>query len=69
MEIVRSQSTPVGRRDGAAAETGRKTLNKLVARKTTQLFGSNANLNRFSSAQQNVVYGKIVKSAVNQTLV
>lgn len=63
MEITRGRSTPVGRAMAERLKSEGKSLNELIARKTQQLFGSNANFNRLSQTQQSSVYAEIVKSA------
>lgn len=63
MKIIRGRSTPVGRAMAERLKREGKSLNELVARKTQQLFGPNANFSRLTSAQQNTVYAEIVKSA------
>lgn len=63
MEIVRGRSTPVGRAMAEQIKREGKTLNELVARKAQQLYGAGTDFNRLSVAQQNQVYGEIVKSA------
>ncbi len=63
MELIRSRSTPVGRAMAQQLKREGKTLNELVARKVSQLYGARADFNRLSVAQQNAVYGEIVKSA------
>ena len=63
MEVIRSRSTPVGRAIAQQLKREGKTLNELIARKVKQLHGSSAQFNRLSLAQQNAVYGEIVKSA------
>lgn len=63
MEIVRSRSTPIGRAMAEQLKREGKTLNELIARKTSQMFGPNANFTRLSPSQQNAVYAEIIKSA------
>lgn len=63
MDVIRARSTPVGRAMAEQIKREGKTLNELVARKVQQLYGSSADFNRLSAAQQNNVYGEIVKSA------
>ncbi len=63
MDILRGRSTPVGRAVAESLKREGKSLNELIARKTRQLFGSQADFTRLSSAQQNQVYANIVKSA------
>ena len=63
MEVIRSRSTPVGRAMAEQIKREGKTLNELVARKAQQLYGAGTNFNRLSAAQQNNVYGEIVRSA------
>ena len=63
MEVIRSRSTPVGRAMAQQLKREGKTLNELVARKASQLYGARVDFNRLSAAQRNAVYGEIVKSA------
>jgi hypothetical protein len=63
MDIIRSRSTPIGRAMAEQLKREGKTLNELVARKASQLYGPNVNFNHLSSTQQNAVYTEIVKSA------
>lgn len=63
MEFVRSRSTPVGRAMAERLKREGRTLNEMIARKTLQLFGSDADFNRLTEAQKSRVYGEIVKSA------
>lgn len=63
MEIIRSRSTPIGRALAEQLKCEGKTLNELVARKTGQLHGLDADFNRLSPTQQNAIYAEIVKSA------
>jgi hypothetical protein len=63
MQVIRARSTSVGRAMAEQIKREGKTLNELVARKVQQLYGPGANFNRLSAAQQNNVYGEIVKSA------
>lgn len=63
MEVIRGRSTPVGRAMAERLKREGKSLNELIARKSQQLYGSSANFNRLSMAQQNAVYAEIVKSA------
>jgi hypothetical protein len=63
MEIIRGRSTPIGRAMAEQLKREGKTLNELVARKASQLYGPNINFSRLSLTQQNAVYAEIVKSA------
>lgn len=63
MEIIRGRSTPIGRAMAEQLKREGKTLNELVARKASHLYGPNANFNHLSATQQNSVYAEIVKSA------
>ncbi|MDA8523076.1 hypothetical protein [Acidovorax sp. NCPPB 4044] len=63
MEMVRGRSTPFGRAMAQQLKAEGKTLNELIARKVQQLHGPGAQFDRLSAAQQNAVYGEIVKSA------
>lgn len=63
MEVIRGRSTPVGRAMAEQMKREGKTLNELVARKTAQTFGANAQFSKLSASQQNQVFGEIVNSA------
>lgn len=63
MTVIRGRSTPVGRAIATQLKQEGRTLNELIARKATQLFGPNANFSRLSQAQQNAIYAEIIKSA------
>jgi len=63
MEIIRGRSTPVGRAMAQSLKAEGKTLNELIARKAQQLHGPTVQFDRLTAAQQNAVYGEIVKSA------
>ncbi|KIC86670.1 hypothetical protein [Pantoea agglomerans] len=63
MDMVRSRSTPLGRAMAEQMKSSGKTLNELVAKKATSLFGPTANFNTLSETQKNQVYASIVESA------
>ncbi len=63
MDVIRSRSTPVGRAMAEQMKAQGLTLNALIARKTTQLFGKEASFPQLSAAQQNTVFAEIVNSA------
>lgn len=63
MNIVRTRSTPVGRAIAESLKREGRTLNELVARKTMQLFGNQAQFARLSPVQQNRVYAAIIEAA------
>lgn len=63
MEMIRAKSTPVGKALAKKMKRIGKTFIDLVARKTTQLYGANANFNSLSEIQRNNVFGAIVESA------
>lgn len=63
MEIIRGRSTPIGRAMAEQLKREGKTLNELVARNASQLYGPNTKFSRLSVIQQNTVYAEIVKSA------
>lgn len=48
MDIVRSRSTPPGRAMAEQMKSSGKTLNELVAKKATSLFGPAVNFNTLS---------------------
>ena len=63
MDMIRGRSTPVGRALSQYIKSEGKTLNELIARKTQQLFGENAEFQSLSQSQRQAVYGAIVESA------
>lgn len=63
MEIIRTRSTPLGRAMAEQIKSSGKTLNELVAKKATSMFGPKANFATLSEMQKNQVYASIVESA------
>lgn len=63
MELLRSQSSPVGRAMAEQLKAQGKTLNELIARYAVKLFGENAQFDALSAADKNRVYGAIVEAA------
>lgn len=63
MDVIRGRSTPIGRAMAERIKAQGLTLNDLIARKTIQLFGNDANFPLLSAAQQNRVFAEIVDSA------
>ncbi|MCP1676413.1 hypothetical protein J2T57_003574 [Natronocella acetinitrilica] len=63
MESMRWRSTPVGQAMAESLKSQGRTFNELIARKTQQLYGNNADFNRLTEAQRSAVYGEVVKSA------
>jgi|GEM_PF-6332487 len=63
MDMARSRSTPLGRAMTEQMKSSGKTLNELIAKKATSLFGPTANFNTLSETQKNQVYASIVESA------
>jgi hypothetical protein len=63
MTTLRGHTSPIGRASAEAMKAQGKTLNSLVAKKTTELFGARANFNQLSAAQKNQVYAAVVASA------
>lgn len=63
MDTIRGRSTPVGRAIAESIKKDGKTLNQLVAEKTTKLYGPRADFNNLSTTQKNKVYAEIVSSA------
>ncbi|NML15568.1 hypothetical protein HHL10_11370 [Azohydromonas sp. G-1-1-14] len=63
MQVLRQRSTPVGRALAEALKPQSPTLNALIARKTVELFGREADFTRLSLAQRHQVYAAIVESA------
>lgn len=63
MEMIRGRSTPLGRAMAEQMKMSGKTLNALIAKKATELYGAKVQFNQLSSSQQDRVYAAIVESA------
>jgi hypothetical protein len=63
MESMRVRSTPVGRAIAESMKKEGKTLNALIAKKTIDVFGTNAKFPTLTGAQQNKVYEQVIISA------
>lgn len=63
METIRTRSTPLGQAIAEKLKLKGKTLNELIANKTIEKFGKQANFNNLSDMQKNQVYASIVESA------
>ena len=63
MDLLRNKSTPVGKSLAQTIKSQGKTFNELVARKTQQLHGTNANFSLLAEKDKNRIYADIVKSA------
>ena len=63
LELLRRNSTPVGRAAAQRIKPEGKSLNEMVASKTLKLHGAQADFRRLSGVQQDAVYAEIVKSA------
>ncbi len=63
MEIIRTRSTPLGKAMAEKLKLKGKTLNELIANKTIEKFGRQANFDNLSAMQKNQVYAGIVQSA------
>lgn len=63
LQLLRRRSTPVGRAWAEWLKPQGRSLNELIARKTIELFGAQADFNRLTPAQRNRVYAAIVESA------
>lgn len=63
MTIVRARSTSVGRAVAQRIKAQGYTLNDLVARQTSRMYGPGATFARLSASQKNIVYASIVSSA------
>ncbi|KJV46426.1 hypothetical protein VH86_21105 [Pantoea sp. BL1] len=63
MEMIRTRSTPLGRAMAEQMKMSGKTLNALIAKKATELYGAKVQFNQLSSSQQDRVYAAIVESA------
>jgi hypothetical protein len=62
-ELIRARSTPVGRAWAEFLKREGPTFNAVVAKKTLDTFGANADFNSLSAAQKNVVFEAVVESA------
>lgn len=60
---LRARSTPVGRALAQRIKAEGYSLNMLVARQTTRMFGETAVFSRLSETKQNAIYAEIVSSA------
>jgi len=63
MEIMRGKSTPVGRAIAEQLKSQGKTLNEILAKKATSLYGNGVVFGSLSDVQKNKVYAEVVKSA------
>ncbi|MDI9220278.1 hypothetical protein QMZ30_05130 [Pantoea sp. EA-12] len=63
MDMIRGRSTPLGRAMAEQMKMSGKTLNALIAKKATELYGAKVHFNQLSSSQQDRVYAAIVESA------
>ena len=62
MYAMRSRSTPVGRARAVKKKPAGPTLNEMIAKKTLDTYGQNADFTRLSPTEKNVVYEAVVKS-------
>lgn len=63
MEAARTRTSPLGRALAQTIKTQGRTLNEVVARQTTRMFGAGADFHVLSMTEQNRVYMKVVQSA------
>lgn len=63
MQLIRRRSTPLGRALAEWLKAEGPTLNKLIAKKTIELFGEEADFTRLTLDQQNRVHAALVESA------
>lgn len=63
MQLVRKQSTPVGRAIAQRLKAKGRNLNELVALHSKRIFGAAANFEQLSSSQKNRIFASIVVSA------
>lgn len=63
MELLRGRSSPIGLAMAQQMKGQGATLNDIIAKKTRELFGSSANLDRLSLNNKNTVYFEVVKSS------
>ncbi len=63
MELIRDRSLPIGRAVAQKAKEKGLSLNEAIGAKTVQLFGKDARFAVLSSAQRDMVFAAVVKSA------
>ncbi|MFA5120193.1 hypothetical protein [Zavarzinia sp.] len=63
LDAIRGRSTAVGRAFAEQLKAQGRSLNELIARKTLQLFGADADFGRLSPAQRDRVFAAIVEAA------
>lgn len=63
MERLRTFTTPYGRAQAQSMKGSGLSLNQLVARYTTKLYGEHANFSRLSNIKKNRVYAEIVRAS------
>lgn len=63
MEWMRGRSSPIGRALAEYLKPKGLTLNELIARRATQLFGEGIDFNRLKPSEKNRVYAEIVEGA------
>ena len=63
MNVIRARSTSVGRAVAQRIKAQGYSLNELVARQTSRMYGPTAMFERLSAARKNAVYAAIVNSA------
>lgn len=63
MAIIRSRSTSVGRAVAQRIKAQGYTLNDLISRQTSRMYGPGATFSRLTASQRNIVYASIVNSA------
>lgn len=63
MDIMRNRSTPVGRALAQSMKRQGVTLNQIIAKKASSMYGANTLFEQLSTAEKNAVYAEIVTSA------
>lgn len=63
MDVVRNKSTPVGKSIAQKLKQEGRTLNEIIAKKSTTLYGSKVSFKDLSLEKQNKVYSGVVTSA------
>jgi len=68
MEVSRTRSTPVGRALAQWLKADGYSLNQMIARQTSKLYGDTKLFSRLPEAKQNAIYAEIVTSAGKSNL-
>ncbi len=63
LDQMRGRSSPIGRAAAEKMKAQGKTLNEMIARKTVEIAGPNAQFDNLSQTQKNQIYRAVVESA------